>query len=79
MKLAKALGRKGSSQGLSLLDEPTVGLHPHDVAQFLGVLQRLADQGNTVIVVKHSLDAVRAAVSPWRCGRGPPSPSFPPR
>lgn len=61
IKLAKELARKGKGHTLYLLDEPTCGLHPHDVKRLLAVLRRLVDAGNTVAVIEHNLDVIRAA------------------
>jgi len=69
IKLAKELGRRATGRTLYLLDEPTTGLHLADTARLLGVLQRLADAGNTVLVVEHNLDVVKAA--DWVIDLGP--------
>ncbi|MBN2548820.1 MAG: excinuclease ABC subunit UvrA [Anaerolineales bacterium] len=69
VKLAKELGRRGSGRTLYLLDEPTSGLHLEDVAHLLAVLQRLVEAGNTVVVVEHNLDLVKAA--DWVIDLGP--------
>jgi excinuclease ABC subunit A len=61
IKLAKELGRRATGRTLYLLDEPTTGLHLADTARLLGVLQRLVDAGNTVLVIEHNLDVVKAA------------------
>ncbi|MCB8925401.1 MAG: excinuclease ABC subunit UvrA [Ardenticatenaceae bacterium] len=69
VKLAKELGRRVSGHTLYLLDEPTTGLHLADTARLLGVLHRLVDAGNTVIVVEHNLELVKTA--DWIIDMGP--------
>ena len=60
MKLAAELSRKATGNTLSMLDEPTTGLHFEDIKVLLSVLQRLVDQGNTVIVIEHNLDVLKS-------------------
>jgi len=69
VKLSKELGRRSAGRTLYLLDEPTTGLHPDDTARLLALLQRLVDAGNTVIVVEHNLDIIKAA--DWIVDLGP--------
>ncbi|MAT97048.1 MAG: excinuclease ABC subunit A [Anaerolineaceae bacterium] len=69
VKLSKELGRRVSGHTLYLLDEPTTGLHLADTARLLGVLQRLVEAGNTVIVVEHNLELVK--VADWVIDLGP--------
>ena len=61
IKLSRELARVDTGRTLYLLDEPTTGLHFEDVSRLLGVVQRLVDRGNTVLVVEHNLDVIRAA------------------
>jgi excinuclease ABC subunit A len=61
MKLAKELARRSTGRTLYLLDEPTTGLHFVDVEQLLGLVDRLVDRGNTVVVIEHNLDVIRYA------------------
>ena len=69
MKLARELSRRESGRTLYVLDEPTTGLHFHDVRQLLAVLDRLVNRGNTVVVIEHNLDVIRAA--DWIVDLGP--------
>ena len=61
IKLAKELSRKSTSRTLYILDEPTTGLHSHDIQRLLKVLHELVDMGNTVIVIEHNLDVIKTA------------------
>jgi excinuclease ABC subunit A len=61
IKLAKELSRRATGSTLYVLDEPTTGLHFEDVRCLLGVLQRLVDSGNTVVVIEHNLDVIKCA------------------
>lgn len=61
IKLAKELSRKDTGQTLYILDEPTTGLHFHDVKMLLSVLNRLRDSGNTIVVIEHNLDVIKNA------------------
>ncbi|MFO0907777.1 MAG: excinuclease ABC subunit UvrA [Isosphaeraceae bacterium] len=69
VKLAAELGRAATGKTLYLLDEPTAGLHFDDVQRLIRVLEGLADQGNTVVVIEHNLDLLRA--SDWLIDLGP--------
>lgn len=61
IKLAKELSRRSTGKTLYLLDEPTTGLHFHDIHHLLSILFRLRDQGNTVVVIEHNLDVIKTA------------------
>ncbi|MEP0355168.1 excinuclease ABC subunit UvrA [Paraglaciecola sp.] len=69
VKLAKELSKRDTGQTLYILDEPTTGLHFHDIKQLLEVLHRLRDHGNTVVVIEHNLDVVKTA--DWIVDLGP--------
>ena len=61
IKLAKELSRKSTGNTIYILDEPTTGLHTHDISKLLSVLHKLVDVGNTVIVIEHNLDVIKNA------------------
>jgi len=74
IKLAKELARPGSGKTLYILDEPTTGLHFHDINTLLKVLHRLVDRGNSVIVIEHNMDVVKTA--DWIIDLGPEGGAF---
>ena len=69
VKLAKELSKRDTGKTLYILDEPTTGLHFHDIQQLLNVLHRLRDHGNTIIVIEHNLDVIKTA--DWVVDLGP--------
>ena len=69
VKLSRELAKRDTGKTLYILDEPTTGLHFHDIAQLLKVLHRLRDHGNTVIVIEHNLDVIKTA--DWIIDLGP--------
>ena len=69
VKLSKELSRRATGKTLYILDEPTTGLHFDDVQKLLQVLQRLVDQGNTIVVIEHNLDVIKCA--DWVIDMGP--------
>lgn len=69
VKLAKELSKRDTGKTLYILDEPTTGLHFHDIQQLLVVLHRLRDHGNTIVVIEHNLDVVKTA--DWIIDLGP--------
>ena len=69
IKLAKELSKRSTGKTLFLLDEPTTGLHFYDIGLLLSVLKRLAEQGNTIVVIEHNLDVIKS--SDWVIDLGP--------
>ena len=69
MKLGAELARRDTGRTLYVLDEPTTGLHFEDIRVLLGVLRKLVDKGNTIIVIEHNPDMLRAA--DWIIEMGP--------
>ena len=69
VKLSRELSKRGTGRTLYILDEPTTGLHFEDVRKLLDVLNRLVDQGNTIVVIEHNLDVIKCA--DWIVDLGP--------
>jgi excinuclease ABC subunit A len=69
VKLSRELSKRDTGQTLYILDEPTTGLHFHDIQQLLNVLHRLRDHGNTIVVIEHNLDVIKTA--DWIIDLGP--------
>ena len=69
IKLARELSKRGTGSTLYILDEPTTGLHFHDIEQLLTVLHHLRDQGNTIVIIEHNLDVIKTA--DWLVDMGP--------
>jgi excinuclease ABC subunit A len=69
VKLSKELSKRDTGSTLYILDEPTTGLHFHDIQQLLGVLHHLRDKGNTVVIIEHNLDVIKTA--DWIVDLGP--------
>lgn len=69
VKLARELSKRDTGKTLYILDEPTTGLHFHDIQQLLNVLHRLRDHGNTIVVIEHNLDVIKTA--DWIIDLGP--------
>ena len=69
VKLSKELSRRDTGQTLYILDEPTTGLHFHDIEHLLAVLHKLRNDGNTIVVIEHNLDVIKTA--DWIIDLGP--------
>ena len=69
MELGKELSKRDRGETLYVLDEPTTGLHFHDIAKLLDILHTLRDRGNTVVVIEHNLDVIKTA--DWIVDLGP--------
>ncbi len=69
VKLSKELSKRATGRTLYILDEPTTGLHFHDVAKLMEVLHELVEQGNSVVVIEHNLEVVKTA--DWVIDMGP--------
>lgn len=61
VKLATELSKRSTGKTIYILDEPTTGLHSHDVSKLINILQRLVSVGNTVLVIEHNLDVIKVA------------------
>jgi excinuclease ABC subunit A len=61
VKLAKELSKRATGRTIYILDEPTTGLHFHDIAKLLEVLDRLVEAGNTIVIIEHNLDVIKTA------------------
>ena len=69
VKLSRELSRRDTGRTLYILDEPTTGLHFHDIEHLLAVLHKLRDDGNTIVVIEHNLDVIKTA--DWVIDLGP--------
>ena len=69
VKLARELAKRDTGKTLYILDEPTTGLHFHDIAKLLEILHHLRDKGNSIVVIEHNLDVVKTA--DWIVDLGP--------
>ncbi|MBD3820940.1 MAG: excinuclease ABC subunit UvrA, partial [Thiotrichales bacterium] len=69
VKLAKELSKRDTGNTLYILDEPTTGLHFHDIELLLKVIRNLRDQGNTIVIIEHNLDVIKTA--DWIVDLGP--------
>ncbi len=69
VKLSRELSKRDTGRTLYILDEPTTGLHFHDIKQLLAVLHQLRDHGNTIVVIEHNLDVIKTA--DWLIDMGP--------
>ena len=69
IKLAKELSKRSTGRTIYILDEPTTGLHTHDIKKLLEILQTFVDQGNTVLIIEHNLDVIKSA--DWIIDMGP--------
>ncbi len=69
VKLAKELSKRATGRTIYILDEPTTGLHFHDIAKLLEVIQRLVEAGNTIVIIEHNLDVIKTA--DWIIDLGP--------
>ena len=69
IKLAKELSKRSTGRTLYILDEPTTGLHTHDIKKLLEILQAFVNTGNTVVVIEHNLDVIKTA--DWIIDMGP--------
>ena len=69
VKLATELQRRSTGKTIYVLDEPTTGLHTDDISRLIAILQRIVDQGDTVVVIEHNLDVIK--VADWSIDLGP--------
>jgi excinuclease ABC subunit A len=69
VKLSKELSKRATGRTVYILDEPTTGLHFHDIAKLLDVLHKLVDSGNTIVIIEHNLDVIKTA--DWIIDLGP--------